>query len=149
MRLPVDAVRERRYEWSVFAQDAQGEILGYWSAAYFYTPGGKEAFVKAGAQLHTGKKGTPYLGLSPVRFDGTSLIQGITIRNVMANSPALDAGLQPLDVLTSFNGKPLDKTTVREFVEMIRAQPLGSVVKVEFLRNGEKKSANITVGAMP
>ena len=74
---------------------------------------------------------------------------GITINSVGAGSPALKAGLQPHDLLTSFNGKSLDNISLPDFVNLIRARAVGTVVTIEFVRQGVKKSVPVTVEAMP
>jgi membrane-associated protease RseP (regulator of RpoE activity) len=144
-----DAIPDRRYEWGVMAFGPDGRQLGYWSAAYFYTPGGKEAFAKI-PEMTSPKKGTPYLGIVPLRPGGMPGHElGILVRSISAGSPALAAGLQPDDILTSFNGKPLAQATVVDFVNLVRAQTAGSVVALEYMRQGVKKSTKITVGTMP
>jgi hypothetical protein len=149
-RMTEDTIPNRRYEWSVMALDVTGWQIGYWSAAYFYTPGGKETFAKFPDLSMRPPKGTPYLGLMPFKFSGISnMSQGIFVQSIGAGSPALQAGLQPHDLLTSFNGKPLATVSQADFVSLVRAQPVGSVVAIEFLRQGVKKSVNVTVGALP
>jgi len=145
LTIPEDLLPGRRYQWSVFGKDATGRELGYWSAAFFYTPGGKEAFQKAGPWPTTARKGAAYLGISP-RPGGSS---GIVVMNVLAGSPALAAGLKPNDVLTSFNDKQLNSLSIGQFVELVRAQPIGSVVTISYTRDGVAKSAQVTVASMP
>lgn len=149
-RLTEDTIPNRRYEWGVDARGKNGEQLGYWAAAYFFTPGGKEAFAKAPALVERPSKGTPYLGISPIKlFGGPGMALGITINSVGAGSPALKAGLQPHDLLTSFNGRSLENISLPDFVNLIRAQAVGTVVTIEFVRQGVKKSVPVTVEAMP
>jgi hypothetical protein len=45
-RLTEDVTPNHRYELGVNAYGSDGQQIGYWSAAYFYTPGGAEAFAK-------------------------------------------------------------------------------------------------------
>jgi len=151
-QMPEDVQLGCRYEWSVWAERPGApdtpfpeHALGYWSAAYFYTPGGKEAFLRHEPHRMTSRKGAAYFGVSP----GQSLPQGILLMNVIAGSPAFAAGLEPEDILTSFNGKPLAGVTTNDFVAMVRRQAIGSVVKLDYLRNGVKETTQVTVAAMP
>jgi hypothetical protein len=52
-------------------------------------------------------------------------------------------------MVIGFNGKTLDKTSVLEFVGMVAANAVGSVVHVEILRQGVKKSIDATIEARP
>jgi S1-C subfamily serine protease len=61
----------------------------------------------------------------------------------------MKAGLQPGDVITSFNGQSVIAMGDAEFVKLVRALSVGTKVPVEYLRNKEKKSTEITIEAMP
>ena len=74
---------------------------------------------------------------------------GLSVVNVSAQSPAMKAGLQAGDTVTSFNGRSLDKTSVPEFIGMVASKAVGSVVHVEILRQGVKRSFDVTIEARP
>ncbi len=152
-RLTEDTIPNRQYEWSVWATGAEGSQLGYWSAAYFFSPGGKEAFAKNLNRLVSGNsKRMPYIGITTMRMldhGSTRNPGGITARTVGGNSPAMKAGLQPNDVLTSFNGKSLADTSEVDFVAMVRAQTVGAHVPIEYLRDGKAQKTEIIIEAMP
>jgi hypothetical protein len=152
-RLNEDTIPNRQYEWSVwaFGPGVEGQ-LGYWSAAYFFSPGGKEAFLKGPKGPVSAMKGMPYIGIVPLRLLGSGSLskpEGITVHGVEGNSPAMKAGLQPNDVLTSFNGKSLADASEADFVEMVRALPIGARVPVEYLRDGKTQTAEISIEAAP
>jgi len=148
--LTEDTVPNRRYEWSVWASGPDGNPIGYWSAAYFFTPGGKETFAKLPDVPARPAKGSPYLGLAPDKLIGTTeLSHGISVRSVGTGSPALKAGIEPNDLLTSFDGVSLDQVSERGFVELVRAKKVGDTVTIDLVRNGLKKSVTVTIGAMP
>ncbi len=150
-RVTEDLVPKRQYEWSVWAFDANGE-LGYWSAAYFFTPGGKDAFHKAGPAPVISASGMSYIGVRPIRlFDqnGKDATGGILVRSLAPDSPALKAGLQPQDVLTKFDGNDLSNVSTVDFVRLVRGIKPGTVVVVEYRRNGITGRTEVTVGAMP
>jgi S1-C subfamily serine protease len=67
----------------------------------------------------------------------------------VSSSPALKAGLQANDLLTSFNGRSLENISLPDFVNLIRAQAVGTVVTIEFVRQGVKKTVPLTVEVMP
>jgi hypothetical protein len=150
-RLTEDAIPDRQYEWGVDAYGEGGKRLGYWSASYFFTPGGREAFAQAPEPASNPPKGTPRLGVVPIKLEsrGPDSASGLTVEAVVPGSPALEAGLQPDDLLTSFNGKSLADLSVPDFIALIRSQTVGTVVTIEFVRQGVKKSVSVTIDAKP
>jgi len=149
LQITEDVIAERQYEWSVDAIGDKGQQIGYWSASYFFTPGGKEAFAKAPMLNPKPAKGTPYIGINPIKLLSKDEPQGIRITSVGANSPAMKAGLQPEDMLISLDGKPLDAVSVTEFVNMIRSMGVRAEIAFEYIRQGEKKSVKVMVEGMP
>jgi serine protease Do len=68
---------------------------------------------------------------------------GVTIFNVVDDSPAAQAGLQPGDTITSVNGKPVKNGD--ELVEIIASTKPGNQVKLGYVRNGKSSIANVTI----
>jgi len=68
---------------------------------------------------------------------------GVTVSNVVAGSPADQAGLKVGDTIVSSDGKPIH--TGDDLVSDIAARKPGSKVNIGFLRNGKKQDASVTV----
>ncbi len=87
-------------------------------------------------------KGKPYMGIGiakpPETPSATSIIK---VQGILPGSPAMKAGLQPGDIITSFDGKPLDTVTIPDFIGMVAVKKVGDVVPIEFVRQGVKMSA--------
>lgn len=73
--------------------------------------------------------------------------EGAIVRKVLPNSPASDAEMEPGDVIVELNGKKVDSPrTLQGIVEQLT---LGESYPVTVLRNGQKKSLQITAKEMP
>jgi len=72
---------------------------------------------------------------------------GALIGDVVDDSPAAKAGLKPGDVVLAFNGKPVADS--RHLQLAVAGAKPGSKVPVEILRNGEKKTLDVTVKELP
>jgi serine protease Do len=68
---------------------------------------------------------------------------GITISNVVPNSPAERAGLKTGDTIVSVDGKPVKNGD--ELVADIAARKPGAKVGLGYLRNGKKEETTVTV----
>jgi hypothetical protein len=67
----------------------------------------------------------------------------LCVRAILPDSPAIDAGLLPGDVIDQIDGKPVQggadmKGQIDRFVTQIRSLPPGTLVKLRVLRNGER-----------
>jgi len=69
---------------------------------------------------------------------------GVTIANVVAGTPADQAGLKVGDTITSVDGKPVKNGD--ELVADIASRKPGSKIDIGFVRNGKKDDASVTVG---
>jgi serine protease Do len=69
---------------------------------------------------------------------------GVVIEGVEPGSPAEKAGLKGGDVITSVNGKPVK--TGNDLVNPIAQAPIGSKVKLTFIRDRSQKEATAEVG---
>jgi serine protease Do len=63
------------------------------------------------------------------------------------NSPAGKAGLQPKDVITAFNGKPV-KAGV-QLTEAVASTPVGQQARVDFIRQGQAQSVTVVLAERP
>jgi S1-C subfamily serine protease len=74
-------------------------------------------------------------------------IRGAVVAGVVPNSPANDAGLQPGDVITKLDGKP-----VRSIVDLQRTiifSPAGRTVALTLNRRGKELTVNVTLRERP
>ena len=95
-----------------------------------------------------------YLGISIQNIDptmadalGLDQTQGILISNVIDGSPADGAGLKEGDVILELNGDPVQNIEI--FSTRIASTSPGTDVDLTYLRNGEKKTIDITLDELP
>ena len=96
-----------------------------------------------------GKVSRGYLGVTveplddaKARMFGVEPNSGVLIRDVQgSDSPAAKAGIRSGDIITAFEGKAV--TSPNELIEAVSATPVGRTAKVEFVRDGEKKTVNV------
>lgn len=101
--------------------------------------------------LTKGKVSRPWLGVSvqdltPDVADslGISGAKGALVMQVFPNSPAAKAGLQPNDVITSFDGKNV--TSAQDLVNLIQESKVGEKKKLLVYRGGKLQSIEVTIG---
>ncbi|MEU6858901.1 trypsin-like peptidase domain-containing protein [Glycomyces sp. NPDC046736] len=70
---------------------------------------------------------------------------GVTLSRIVPGSPADDAGLEDGDVVTSFDGHTVTDNT--SLIALIRKLAPGTVVTVVYERDGEERSAQVTLEA--
>ena len=71
--------------------------------------------------------------------------KGAIVNSVMPDSPAEESGLQPGDIITSINSKPVKSAAdVRNHIGLL---PVGEEVMFDVLRGGNKKTLKTTVSA--
>jgi serine protease Do len=75
------------------------------------------------------------------------LPRGALVSQVLPDSPAEQAGLEPGDVILSFNGKEV--TTSGSLPPLVGASPVDKIAKVEVLRSGERKEIEVLIGELP
>lgn len=109
--------------------------------------------------INNGKVIRPYLGITGSAVESGSefatyynLLNGIYIVSVEENGPASRAGIQPDDVLITFNGVSL--MTFEDLTTALAACEIGQVVEIELIRgyaNGEPQTITVqlTVAEKP
>lgn len=82
--------------------------------------------------------GRAFVGLIP---DLQHREPGYRLRGLEPGSPALQAGLEPGDILLSINGKPIQQRS--DFWGVVDSKKPKDTVKIEFLRDGETHTTNL------
>ena len=70
---------------------------------------------------------------------------GVRLSAVEPGGPAANAGLRVGDVLSRLDGRPLEQPT--DAIALVRKQPPGGVVSVEYQRSGESRAVRVTLAA--
>ena len=74
-------------------------------------------------------------------------VKGVKFADVTDGSPAAQAGLKGGDILTEFDGKPIQN--LYDFTYALRAKKPGDQVKVKVLRGGQTLEVNVTLKKRP
>jgi serine protease Do len=144
--------------------DTQGRLLGV-NTAIFSRSGGNQGIGFAvpsnlarnviDSLLKNGKVTRGYLGtvvqeLTPdlaQQFKVPEDQQGALITDVTAGSAAEKAGLRDEDIITAVNGKPISDPHALRLT--VGGMSPGDKVTVTYLREGESRTAEVTLGAEP
>jgi serine protease Do len=101
-------------------------------------------------ELRTGKvtRGRIGIGVASIPREavdefGLKDRKGALVRTVSPNSAASKAGLEPGDVIVSFNGKPVGGQD--DLVQMVVGTKPGTTVPVRILRDRQERTVNVTV----
>src|SRR5213595_1633361 len=84
------------------------------------------------------------LGTNAITLKELGAQHGVVIMGVEAGSPAEKAGLKGGDVITAVNGKPVK--TGNDLVNPIAQSPIGSKVKIDYIRDRAQKETTAEVG---
>ena len=71
---------------------------------------------------------------------------GAYIAEIVPDGAAAAAGLQEGDVVTSFNGVPITGAT--DLTAQVRALAAGSDAELTFVRDGESRTVEVTLGTL-
>jgi S1-C subfamily serine protease len=97
-------------------------------------------------EIVRGSIGTMRLRAVNGRASNGTAVQGVQILNMYRNEPAFRSGLQQYDVIVSFNG-----TAVKDegqFMRLMVDSKVGSVAKVEVIREGQRRTFDVPVAKM-
>lgn len=89
----------------------------------------------------------PYIGLKLKELsqaEKEKYGRGVKVQQLMRDSPAALAGLKTGDIITSFAGKKVSE--IKEISRTLLALKVGEEIELAFLRDGEKKETELTVG---
>jgi serine protease Do len=92
------------------------------------------------------------VSISEVRPDvakglGLESARGALVTQVVDGSPGYKAGLRPGDVITKFDGRSINDSS--DLPLLASTAGVGRTVPLELVRDGELRSAKVTLGAMP
>ena len=73
--------------------------------------------------------------------------QGALVSKVLPDSPAEKAGLQIGDIITEFNGQPIE--TSGDLPPMVGITPINNKATLKIIRQGETKTIDFKVGLLP
>ncbi len=77
---------------------------------------------------------------------GLEEVRGALVASVTPDSPAIDAGLEPGDVILSFDGKPVDE--MRHLPRIVAETPINKKVGLTYWRDGKKRKTSVVVGEL-
>ncbi|HEV7802777.1 MAG TPA: DegQ family serine endoprotease [Burkholderiales bacterium] len=141
----------------------KGEVVGINSAIYSRTGGYMgvsfaipiEVALDVGKQLQAtgkvtrGRLGVQIQALTPelAKSFGLNNTNGVLVALVEPRSPADQAGLQPGDVILTFDGKPVNSAS--ELPRVVAATKPGTSVPLEIWRGGSKRQVKAILGEFP
>ncbi len=73
--------------------------------------------------------------------------QGILVRQVIPGSPAEKAGMQPFDILLTFDDQKLYAT--EQLVKLVRGSSNGSEIVIKLVRNGNVTPVKVVIAGQP
>jgi len=97
------------------------------------------------AILESGYVERGYLGMA-LRSSGPNVF-GVMVAAVEPRSPAALAGIEPGDLIVSFDGEPVGEPTAL-VLELTRT-PIGSMVSIDIVRDGKPIAVTVQVGRRP
>ncbi len=141
--------------------DLNGEVIGV-NAAIMSGSGGFEGIgfaipsnmaLRVSRQLiASGKVERGWLGLTIQNLTpelassfGVSDTNGVLVANVLKGGPAGKAGIRQGDIITAYQGKPIDNPD--EFRNEIAAAAIGQTITLSILRDGKSWEVNIKVSS--
>ncbi len=81
------------------------------------------------------------------RFGRDKAARGVLVRSVEPGSPADEAGVRPGDIVTAVDGRPTPNYV--ELFGVLDDAPTGRPLRFEILQNGRRRTAKVTLAAVP
>ena len=140
----------------------QGQVIGIDSA--IYTPNGGSVGIGFAipsdlakdvvAQLvEHGSVARGWLGIEMqpltetlAKAMGRTDTHGVIVDQVQPDSPALKAGVKQGDLVTAYDGKPIENT--REFARAVADTKAGATVKMDLVRDGKAMTVDVTIAQL-
>jgi serine protease Do len=104
-------------------------------------------------QLQQNASEAGYLGVSLLDLDvdharklKLNEDRGVEIRAVMEGGPADKAGIQPGDVVLSYNGETV--LGAQQLSRLVQETPAGRKIKIQYWRDGKAQTAVVTLGSI-
>ena len=72
---------------------------------------------------------------------------GVLVVSVDPEGPSARAGLLVGDIVTDWNGKPIDR--VRDIMRLLAAESVGTTVDLRLVRAGEPATLKVIIGERP
>ncbi|GAB4276377.1 MAG: DegQ family serine endoprotease [Methylomicrobium sp.] len=72
---------------------------------------------------------------------------GALVSKIIANSPAEKGDIQIGDIITEFNGQPIE--TSGDLPPLVGMTPINEKAKLTIIRQGDKKTVTVTIGLLP
>jgi serine protease Do len=102
----------------------------------------------------SGRVSRGYLGIEVGNLDfkdaqafGLETTDGALVQAVVAGEPAAEAGIQHGDIILKVDDVPVAQT--RDLIDYVSSKPPGARVRVELLRNGDRKNVQVELGERP
>ncbi|MBN8828830.1 MAG: Do family serine endopeptidase [Sphingobacteriia bacterium] len=74
---------------------------------------------------------------------------GVVVSQLLKEGPAGKAGIEPNDIIISFNGKKLEKNSARTLPKLIAEAEIGKTYEMEVFRNGKVKIYKVNISENP
>ncbi|WP_026870505.1 DegQ family serine endoprotease [Inquilinus limosus] len=143
--------------------DISGKVIGINSA--IYSPSGGSvgigfaipsnlaktviAQIREHGSVQRGWLGVQIQQVTPEMADALGLdkARGALVADVQDDSPALKAGLHQGDVITSYDGKPVNQLS--DLPRLVADTAAGKTVPVEVMRNGKTETISVDIAKLP
>jgi S1-C subfamily serine protease len=115
------------------------DYLGRADTAIDFVPPKTAAALADPSRQTEGRRRVSFGSIPDFNYDG----EGVLLSGVLPNSPAAEAGLTEGDVIVAFDETPVADLT--DYSEAMKRRAPGDRVRVEFLRDGERRSVDVTL----